>query len=141
MAAPVVYSRRVRFSDIDCQGHVFNANYMVYFDDAITDYMDALELPYAEMSRRGHDMVLVRAECDFRSSGELGETLQVGVRVSRIGTTSLTFALEITEGHTARRVAEGREVYVILDRPSRSPTPVPTYLREAVTRLQGGEPE
>lgn len=133
----VVYVRKVRFSDTDTQGHVFNANYFVYFDDAITDYLDALGLPYAEMTRRGHDLVLARAECDFRSSGALGETLVVGVRVTRLGNTSLTFGLRVEE-ETGRLVAEGVEIYVVLDRKSRAPTPVPAYLREAVARLQGG---
>jgi len=140
MEAPVVYSRKVRFSDTDCQGHVFNANYFFYFDDAITDYMDALGLPYNEFVRHGHDLVLGRAECDFRSSGEMGETLRVGVRVSRLGNTSFTFSLRITTEEGSRLVAEGQEVYVILDRGTGKPTPVPDYVREAVVRLQGEEP-
>jgi acyl-CoA thioester hydrolase len=135
---PVVYVRKVRFSDTDTQGHVFNPNYFVYFDDAITDYLEALGLPYAEITRRGHDLVVARAECDFRSSGAFGETLVVGVRVSRVGNTSLTFGLRATEEKTGRVVAEGVEVYVVLDRESHVPTPVPTYLREAVTRLEAG---
>ena len=40
MATEVVYSRKIRYSDTDAQAHVFNVNYFVYFDDAITDYMD-----------------------------------------------------------------------------------------------------
>ncbi|MFU8858637.1 MAG: acyl-CoA thioesterase, partial [Deferrisomatales bacterium] len=104
---PVVYQRKVRFSDTDTQGHVFNANYFVYFDDAITDYLEALGLPYAELTRRGHDLVLARAECDFRSSGGFGETLVCGVRVTRVGNTSLTFGLRATEEATGRLVAEG----------------------------------
>jgi len=82
----------------------------------------------------------VRAESDLRSSAELGETLRVGVRVSRIGNTSLTFGLRITEESASRLVAEGQEGYVILDRETGKPTPVPQYVREAVARLQGGEP-
>ena len=41
-----IYSRRVRFSDTDCQGHVFNANYFVYFDDAVTDFLEQAGIPY-----------------------------------------------------------------------------------------------
>jgi acyl-CoA thioester hydrolase len=137
MEHPVIYARKVRFSDTDCQGHVFNANYLVYFDDAITDYMDAAGLPYAEIVRRGHDLVLVRAECDFRSSSVLGEELEVGVRVGRVGTTSMTFALRVEEAESGRLVAEGKEVYVILDGTLKRPIPVPEYMREAIGKLQG----
>ena len=137
MGRPVSYARKIRFSDTDCQAHVFNANYFVYFDDAITDYLDALGLPYAEIVERGHDLVLARAECDFRSPGSLGETLETRVGVERVGNTSLVFSLEVLEQGTGRLVAQGKEVYVVLDHASRQPAPVPGYLREATARLQG----
>ncbi|MBI5016802.1 MAG: acyl-CoA thioesterase [Deltaproteobacteria bacterium] len=138
---PVCYTRKVRFSDTDCQNVVFNATYFVYFDDAITDYLEALGLPYAEIVRRGHDMVLARAECDFRSPATLGETLETAVGVERVGNTSLVFALAVKEAATGRLVAEGREVYVVLDAASKTSTPVPGYLRDAISALQGGRGE
>lgn len=137
MNHPVRYARKVRYSDTDAQGHVFNANYLVYFDDAITDYFDALGIAPAEIERRGHLLVVARAECDFRSSGELGESLVTGVRVGRLGNTSLTFELRIEVEGSGRLVAEGREVYVLLDRATGRPAPVPEYLRQAVARLEG----
>jgi YbgC/YbaW family acyl-CoA thioester hydrolase len=136
---PVRYTRKVRFSDTDCQAHVFNATYFVYFDDAITDYLDALGLPYAEIVRRGHDLVLARAECDFRSPGGLGETLDTAVGVERVGNTSIVFALEVKEAVTGRVVAQGREVYVVLDAASKASVSVPGYLRDAISRLEGSE--
>jgi acyl-CoA thioester hydrolase len=139
MNYPVVYTRKVRFSDSDIQGHVFNANYVVYFDDAITDYMDAAGLPYSEITARGHDMVLARVECDYRSPGVLGESLEVGVGVERVGNTSLVFGLRIREAAEKRVIAEGKEIYVILDHATHRPTQVPDYMREAVGRLQGSE--
>jgi len=127
-----MYRRKVRFSDTDCQGHVFNANYFVYVDDAITDYLEEVGLPYAEIVRRGHAMVLARAECDFRSAAALGETVEVAVSVSRLGNTSLTFGFAMVATGDGRTVAQGQEVYVILDHATGAPTPVPGYLRDAV---------
>ncbi len=135
MTYPIRYLRKVRYSDTDCQGHVFNANYFVYFDDAITDCFEALGLGVAELAARGHLLVVVRAECDFRSSAEVGETLVTEVAVARLGTTSVTFALRITEQKTGRLLAEGREVYVVLDRATGRPTAVPPYLADAVAAL------
>lgn len=132
MTDPEPYVRKVRFSDTDCQGHVFNANYFVYFDDALTDYMDALGVSYGRLAEEGHDLVMARAECDFRSSGELGESLVTAVRVERIGNTSITFALEMKDESSGRLIAQGKEVYVILDRSSGRPTTVPGYLRSAL---------
>ena len=127
-----MYRRKVRFSDTDCQGHVFNANYFVYADDAITDFLEELGLIYAEMVSRGHDMVLARAECDFRSAATLGETVEVEVSVIRVGNTSFTLDFVATATGDGRVVARGKEVYVILDRTSGTPTPLPDYVRGAL---------
>ncbi len=126
------YRRKVRFSDTDCQGHVFNANYFVYFDDAITDFLEASGTPCPSIEARGHTLVLARAECDFRSAAVLGEVLRTRVTTERIGNTSVTFGLRIEEEGSGRLVAEGREVYVVLDRQTNRPCPVPAYLREAL---------
>ena len=126
------HRQKVRFRDTDCQGHVFNANYFAYFDDAITDFLEASGVPYPALAERGHDLVLVRAECDFRSSAVLGEELEIHVAVEAFGRTSMTFALRCVEAGSGRTVAEGREVYVVLDRATGRPTPVPGYLRTAL---------
>ncbi len=127
------HRQKVRFRDTDCQGHVFNANYFAYFDDAITDFLEASGVPYPALTERGHDLVLVRAECDFRSSAVLGEELVIHVAVEAFGRTSMTFALRCEEAGSGRTVAEGREVYVVLDHPTVRPAPVPGYLRAALS--------
>ena len=135
MSSPVIYTRKVRYSDTDALGHVFNGNYFVYFDDVITDYLDlVLGAPMLEL---GYRCVLARAECDFRSSGELGETLVTAVRVEKVGNTSLTFVLEVTEEASGRVVAHGKEILVVVDAETMRPVSVPAELRAAVSRLEG----
>jgi len=138
VANPFTYRRKVRFSDTDCQGVVFNANYLVYFDDALTDFLEAIGFPCTEIARRGHDVVTRRAECDFLSGAVLSETLGTSVQVEGIGATSIAFHLRVTEEITGRLVAEGREVYVVVDHATRQPVPVPGYLRCALERFRGG---
>ncbi len=137
MDFPVTYRRKVRFSDSDAQGIVFNGNYLTYFDDTITDYFDALGIPWDEFTRRGYEMVLARVEIDFRSSARIGETLLTGARVVRIGTTSVVFELRTWELESGRTVVEGREVQVVVDAEKFEKTPVPGFFVEAVERLQG----
>lgn len=139
MKAPVTYERKVRYADTDALGHVFNANYFVYFDDAVSDYMEAA-MGGQSHADAGFEMVLARAECDFRSSGEMGEVLVTAVRVERIGNTSLTFALEVTERQSGRILAQGKEVYVVVDGETMRPLPVPSMLREAIEALEGQPP-
>jgi acyl-CoA thioester hydrolase len=133
---PVTYRRKIRFSDTDAQGIVFNGNYATYIDDTITDYFDAIGLPWDAFTRSGHDMVLARTETDFRSAGRLGETLVTGARVTRIGKTSVVFALRTWEEKSARVVIEARLIQVVVDHRTLEPKPVPDFFIEAVERAQ-----
>jgi YbgC/YbaW family acyl-CoA thioester hydrolase len=132
MTHPVIYKRKVRYSDSDVQGHVFNANYFVYFDDTITDFMAAVE--GSSCGEPTHEIVLARAECDFCSPGKMGETLQTTVTVKKIGNTSITFALEIAEELSGRLIARGVEVYVVVDAATMRPIAVPDQLRSALEK-------
>lgn len=135
---PVTYTRKIRFSDSDAQGIVFNGNYLTYFDDTITDFFDAMGVPWAEFLERGYEMVLGRVEIDFRSPARLSDTLITGARVGRVGNTSVTFELRTWEADSGRTVVEGREIHVFLDHDTFEKTPVPDFFIEAVERLQGG---
>ncbi len=131
-ATPTRYRRKVRFSDTDCLGHVFNANYFVYFDDAITDHLAAVGQPCDRIAEQGFDLVLVRAECDFRSPGLFGEVLVTEVETERVGNTSVTFRVRVVREGDGSVVAEGREVYVVVGKGGGRPEPVPAFLREAL---------
>ncbi len=138
---PVTYTRKVRFSDSDAQGIVFNGNYLAYFDDAITDYFDAIGLSWDEFNARGYDIVLGHVEIDFKSPGRIGATLVTGARVAKIGTSSVTFELRTWDEATGETVVEGKEVHVVVDHESLRPCPVPEFFIEAVTGLQEAPPE
>ncbi len=137
MNDPVTYRRKIRFSDSDAQGIVFNANYLRYIDDAITDYFDALSVGWSAMQERGYEMVLGQAELSFRSSARIGETLATGVRVAEIGNTSVVFDATILDEATGRLVVSGREIQVMVDRTTFEKKPVPDWFVEAVEALQG----
>ena len=94
MSWPITYQRRVRYGDVDSQGIVFNANYLDYYDDAITDLFLAAGLTPDVTHRAGYDVVTAHASIDFRATAALFDTLNVGVRVGAIGNTSVTFEVE-----------------------------------------------
>jgi acyl-CoA thioester hydrolase len=138
---PVTYRRKVRFSDTDAQGIVFNGNYATYIDDTVTDYFDAIGLPWDEVTASGHDMVLARSEIDFRSAGRLGETLVTGARVARFGATSVLFELQTWDEKSGRVIIDARQIQVVVDHRTLRPKSVPDFLVEAVERAQGGAVE
>ena len=119
----VVYNRRIRYSDIDSQGIVFNGNYLSYYDDAITDLFIAAGLSSADMHHAGYDVVTAHASIDFRATAALFDEMAVGVRISRVGTTSVTFQLASTVGE--RITTEAKVIYVTVDASTFRPVPVP----------------
>ncbi len=137
MEPPVTYRRKVRYSDSDAQSIVFNANYLTYFDDAITDYFDAL----GPEALGGREILLRRAELDFHSPARFGDVLLTSPVVTRIGTTSLIFAMTVVKEATGETVVSGTLVQVVADHENYRPTPVPDSLVDAITRLQGDTPD
>ncbi len=138
MDFPLTYTRKIRFSDTDAQGIVFNGNYPVYWDDATTDYFDALGLAWDEMVAAGFEMVLGHLDISFRSSARLGDSLVTGVRVREFGRSSVVFDARSWVEATGVTVVDGRLVQVFVDAEHFRPTDVPGFFLEAAARLQGG---
>ena len=137
MSEPVVYDRKIRFSDSDAQGIVYNAAYLVYWDDAFTDYMEAIGCPWKRMTDAGDDVVLARTEIDYRASAVIGDTARTMVKVTRIGSSSITFHYRTANVATGETLVEGSQIQVIVDHETFQPKPVPGYIREMIAAWEG----
>ena len=133
----MTYQRKIRYSDTDAQGIVFNANYLRYLDDAVTDLFEAMGLTSTALTSRGFDWVVGRTEIDHRSPARLGETLETEVFVSGRGTTSFTIDGRIRETGDDRTVANTHQIHVVIDADTLRPTPVPTFVMDAIEAFQG----
>jgi acyl-CoA thioester hydrolase len=92
----------VRFNECDGQGVVFYANYLMYFDVAMTElWREAFGGGYAGMIENGTDAMVAEASIRYRGSARFDDELDLVARVTRIGTTSSMTAL------TAERVPDG----------------------------------
>lgn len=104
---------RVRYSEIDAQGIVFNAHYLTYFDVTITEYLRALAYDYDGMvASSGLDFHLVKATVEYRQPIHKDAEIEVGIACGRIGTTSLTWTLAIFEKGADDVLATGEIVWV-----------------------------
>jgi YbgC/YbaW family acyl-CoA thioester hydrolase len=136
----VTYRRKIRFSDADAQGIVFNPNFAVYVADTITDFFDAIGVSWETFIANGYHMVLAKCEIEYRSPARLGETLVVGARVGRVGTSSVTFDLQCWDEHSGRIVADARLAQIVVDHETLRPKPVPAFFLDAVRKIQGDLP-
>jgi len=127
---------RVRFAETDAQKIVFNGNYLTYYDVAWTEYFRALGLDYKSMIAGGVDTVLARTTLEYKSPAEFDEFLEIFVRVSAIGNTSLTFDFEIYAENDGRLVSTAQSLYVCVDPKTLSKMRVPDDLRRRIADLE-----
>lgn len=128
---------RVRFADTDLQGIVFNGNYMTYYDVAWTEYFRAVGFQWKDLLALGVDTVLARTTMEFKAPARFDEVLEVHTRVSKIGTTSLTFEFEIYPQGEGRLIGSAVSLYVCVDPKTLKSTPAPAILRQRITEFEG----
>ena len=108
---PFTHRERVRFSDCDPMGHVNNAVYSTYLEQARIGVLGGLDR-----------FILARVEIDFRAELRAGEEVEVATRCSRLGTKS--FDLEHVVRADGRVVAEAKSVLVGYDYDARQTIPI-----------------
>jgi acyl-CoA thioester hydrolase len=113
---PYVHVERVRFNDCDPMGHVNNAAYSTYLEQARIGVLGGLD-PF----------ILARVEIDFRAELRAGEQVEVRTRCARIGTKS--FDLEHVISTDGRVVAEAKSVLVGYDYAAAKSVPLSDDLR------------
>lgn len=121
---PFVYRDTVRFRDLDGMGHVNNAVFLTYMESARIAFLSSL----GAGDNPQQSLILARTEVDFRSPIEFGESVEVGVRPSRMGTKS--FELEYELRADGRVAAEGRSVLVGYDYERGASVEIPAKWRE-----------
>ena len=110
---------RVRYSETDQMGIAYNANYLVWFEVARTDYCRALGMPYVDWEKQGIFLPVVEAHCRYKKPARYDDALNVLCWVSELKPHSLVFSyrvlredLLLAEGWTKHGIcdAQGRLV-------------------------------
>lgn len=123
----------VRYQDHDIMGHVNNAVYVTYMEEARARYMlDAVGVPPDELS-----MVVANLEVDFRRSVRDEHEVEVAVAVTDLGNTSFTMTYEVRDSEGV--AVEGETTQVAIDPDTGESTRVPDEWRDAITDLEHEE--
>ncbi|HEB66003.1 MAG TPA: acyl-CoA thioesterase [Chloroflexi bacterium] len=126
----------VRYGDLDPQGHVNNARYLTYLEQARIGYIQALGL-WDGHSFFSIGFILATAEITYKAPILLGQKVRVGVRVSRLGNKSMTMVYAIQDGETGDELASAETVLVAYDYRTSATIPLPDRWREAIRRFEG----
>jgi acyl-CoA thioester hydrolase len=121
-----VHRETVRFNDCDPMGHLNNALFSTYLEQARLAWFSTTEPGRDEEHPLG-DVILARTEIDFRSPVEVGETVEVSVRPTRVGTKSFELSYELRAD--GRLVAEAKSVLVGYDYDRAESIPIPERWR------------
>ena len=129
---------QVRWAEVDMQRIVFNAHYLMYFDTAMSDYWRRLALPYeATLQQLGGDLFVKKASVEYHGSARYDDTLEVGLRCARVGTSSVWFEGAIFRGDSL--LITGELIYVYANPATQKSQPVPGTLRAAFEAYEAGE--
>jgi acyl-CoA thioester hydrolase len=137
-SAPFKFSARTRvgFSDTDAQGVVYYGRYMPYFDLARVEYHRALEMLRADPGDR--QFVMRALAVEYHAPAKFDDEIEVDVRISRIGTSSVTYEFAAyLEGGVLAVTATQTAVFV--DLATRRPCPVPDWWRERIRTFEGAD--
>jgi acyl-CoA thioester hydrolase len=125
-----MHLEKVRFRDLDPMGHVNNAVFLTYLEQArVAFFADA----GAATGLEDMTMIVARVEIDFKAPVRLGEEVEISVRSSRFGTKS--FDLDYELHVDGALVAEAKSVQVAYDYDRREPMPVPAEWREKLIAI------
>jgi acyl-CoA thioester hydrolase len=121
----------VRFRDLDALGHVNNAVYLTYFETARMEFWRQVN---DRVDLTGMDMILARAEVDYRSPLVYGDRIEVGVRCASVRRSSFVLEQAIVHVPSGRLVAEARKVLVHYDYRAGTKKTLPEDLRQRLLR-------
>lgn len=124
--------------DNDIYRHVNNVAYYSFFDTAVNDYL--IQVGALDIHRSTVTGLVAHSECDYFAPVAFPESIEVGLRVARLGRSSVTYALAVFRESSEAAVAQGRFVHVYVDRETLQPVSIPDDMRKALDRIVMPQP-
>jgi len=127
----------VRYGDLDPQGHLNNAKYLTYFEQARVKYFVHLGLFQPSQSFMDIGIIMADVHLTYHAPVLWSTPVRVGVRTSRIGNKSLTVEQGIVDANSEHLYASGTVILVAYDYRRHQTIPVPEEWQEAIARFEG----
>jgi acyl-CoA thioester hydrolase len=127
----------VRYGDLDPQGHVNNAKYLTYFEQARVYYLIQLGLFNKGQSFRDVGIIIADIHITFQTPARYDDRIKVGVRTSKIGNKSMTVDQCVMNADTGEVFAAGTVILVTFDYREHKTISVPDEWREKISKFEG----
>ena len=122
-----------RWMDNDIYGHVNNVVYYSYFDTAVNQFL--IERGVLDIHKGEVVGFVVDSGCSYFSPIAFPDVVHVGIRVARLGNSSVRYELGVYRNDEQQAAATGHFVHVYVDRASNRPVPVPDQVRDVLAGL------
>jgi acyl-CoA thioester hydrolase len=127
----------VRYGDLDPQGHVNNAKFLTYFEQARLAYWVQMRLFSKDQSFMELGIILADVHITYLAPVYYGQNIKVGVHVSKLGNKSMTWQQNIVDADTGRELARGEVVVVAYDYKQEKTISIPQEWREKIAQFEG----
>jgi len=133
---PVVVVQPVQWGEQDLLGHVNHVTYFRWYESARIAYF--LKVGLMDMHKNeGIGPILASVANDYRRQISYPDTVHIGVRITRIGRSSIDMEHKIFSQNDHALAAEGTSTLVVFDYQTNKSCPVPARIRHAVEKLEG----
>lgn len=122
-----------RWMDNDAYGHINNVVYYAYFDTAANNYL--IHAGGLDIENSPVIAYVVNSGCNYNSALSYPDRLEAGLRVDRLGSSSVQYGLAIFKQGEDAAAAQGHFVHVFVDRKSNRPAPIPEKIRSALEAI------
>jgi acyl-CoA thioester hydrolase len=127
----------IRYGDLDPQGHVNNAKYLTYFEQARIYYLIQLGLFNRDQSFMDVGIIIADIHITFQTPARYDDRIKIGVRTSKIGNKSMTVEQCVMNADTGEMLASGTVILVTFDYREHKTISVPDEWREKISSFEG----
>ena len=123
-----------RWMDNDAYGHVNNVVYYSWFDTAVNAHL----IEQGVLDIHGGETIglVIETQCNYFSSLAFPQQVDAGIRVARIGTSSVRYEVGLFAQGEPLTAAKGHFIHVYVDKASRRPVPLPSPLKSVLEQLK-----
>ena len=123
-----------RWADNDVYGHVNNVVYYSWFDTAVNAHL--IDQGVLDIHAGGTIGLVIETQCNYFASLSFPQTVEAGLRVTRLGTSSVRYEVGLFAEGEPMTAALGHFVHVYVDRQTRRPCALPEKLRSVLETLR-----
>ncbi len=126
----------VRYGDLDPQGHVNNAKYLTYFEQARVYYLIHLGLFGKDQSFMDIGLIIADIHITYNAPTHYGDEIKTGVHTAKIGNKSMIVKQVVVDAKTGVEMAKGEVVMVTFDYRAKKTIPVPDKWRKKISEFE-----